>query len=71
MHNNIELFEIGKKLMDTSVDHLFKNGDDVFTAGAVAQQPPQPPQDGSDASTPTTSTGVEPNSDKQKTKLVR
>ena len=25
----------GKKLMDTSVDHLFKNGDDVFKSGGA------------------------------------
>ena len=51
--------------MDTSVDHLFKNGEDVFTAGAVSQQ--------QDAETPTaTPSGVDiNNSDKQKTKLVR
>jgi len=60
----------GKKLMDTSVDHLFKNGDDVFTAGAVAQQQQLQTQDGADVTTPTTSTGVETNTDKQKTKLV-
>ena len=57
--------------MDTSVDHLFKNGDDVFTAGAVAQQQQLQTQDGADVTTPTTSSGVETNTDKQKTKLVR
>ena len=59
--------------MDTSVDHLFKNGDDVFTAGAVVTQPQQQQQDVETPTQQTPSSGVVESgaSDKQKTKLVR
>ena len=50
----------GKKLMDTSVDHLFKNGDDVFKSGgasAPVAEEAGPPVDRAE-------------DDKQKTRLV-
>eukprot|EP00092_Neocalanus_flemingeri_P034667 GFUD01037715.1.p1 GENE.GFUD01037715.1~~GFUD01037715.1.p1 ORF type:complete len:790 (-),score=138.70 GFUD01037715.1:532-2901(-) len=49
----------GKKLMDTSVDHLFKNGEDVFTA-------PPGQSDGENPRPVTTPDHL----DKQKTRLV-
>ena len=56
----------GKKLMDTSVDHLFKNGEDVFTAGAVTQQ-----QAEADTPTATPTAATAPSlPDTQKTRLV-
>ena len=62
----------GKKLMDTSVDHLFKNGEDVFTAGAVSQMSSHQLLDADTPIGPGPSVTVETAAitDKQKTKLV-
>ena len=62
----------GKKLMDTSVDHLFKNGEDVFTAGAVSQMSSHQLLDADTPTGPGPSVTVETAAitDKQKTKLV-
>ena len=52
--------------MDTSVDHLFKNGEDVFTTGAVTQQ-----QAEADTPTATPTAATAPSlPDTQKTRLV-